>query len=568
MSKTRAKELIDLGDRLFTAKAPLDSLNQEIAEQFCPDLAEFTTTLTLGEEFTSHLDDSYSQMLHRELSDSFSSMMRPRGKRWFRPTTLDDQLDADVEVSRFLEYLGDTIWRKLYDPKTKFIRATKEADRFYSAFGQCVISVEEAPNRNHLYMRSHHLANCAWLENEIGEIDHLHRKEKMTARKMKLAFGEKNLAPNVKDACEKEPGKEFPIRIVVMPSDEYDYTGGDSKGKGGKRLPFIVCYVDVDNCKILREGGLPDFNYIVPRWRTLSGSQYAFSPAAMTSLPDARMMQTLARILMEAGEKMVDPPLIGVEEAVRDVNIAAGAMSWIDFAYDERLGEALRPLEIKGDMRTGFAMRQDLREMLKGGFLVNKLNMPEPAKEMTAYEVAQRLEEHVRNLMPIFEPIEIEYNTRLLDKTFSVLRNMNAFDWNYLPESLLDADITWAFESPLQEAMSRLLVSKGQETLTAVMGARQAGIIQASPVYEDRIVKDIVRGIAGPSTWRKSDEEEAAEAEQMAKEQKVRGMLAGAAQEIATAGQVAEQVGKGAQSLQVAGLLPPPPGQPQAAEAA
>jgi hypothetical protein len=567
MSKTRAKELIDLGDRLFTAKAPLDSLNQEIAEQFCPDLAEFTTTLTLGEEFTSHLDDSYPQMLHRELSDAFSSMMRPRGKRWFRPTTLDDKLDAEVETSRFLEYLGDTIWRKLYDPKSKFIRATKEGDRFYSAFGQCVISVEEAPNRDHLYMRCHHLANCAWLENDIGEIDHLHRKERMTARKMKMAFGEKNIAPEVRTACEKEPGKEFSVRIIVMPSDEYDYTGGDSK-RGGKRLPFNVCYVDADNCKVLREGGLPDFSYVVPRWRTLSNSQYAFSPAAMTALPDARMQQTLARILMEAGEKMVDPPLIGVEEAVRDVNISAGAMSWIDFAYDERLGEALRPLEIKGDMRTGFAMRQDLREMLKGGFLVNKLNMPEPAKEMTAYEVAQRLEEHVRNLMPIFEPIEIEYNTRLLDKVFSVLKNMGVFDWGAMPETLMNADVSWAFESPLQEATSRLLVSKGQETLTAVMGAAQAGIVKALPIHPDAIVKDIIRGISGPSTWRKSDEEMAAEAEQMEQEQKMRATMAGAAQELATAGQVAEQVGKGAQQLQVAGLLPPPPGQPQASEAA
>ena len=33
MSSARAKELIDLGDRLFSAKAPFDTLCQEIAER-------------------------------------------------------------------------------------------------------------------------------------------------------------------------------------------------------------------------------------------------------------------------------------------------------------------------------------------------------------------------------------------------------------------------------------------------------------------------------------------------------------------------------------------------------
>jgi hypothetical protein len=554
MSKTRAKELIDLGNRLFDGKQQIDSLCQEIAEQIYPYRADFTTTITPGWDYCAHLDDSFPVLLHRELSDSLSAMLRPRGKAWFRSTTLDEDTDAEVENARFLEYVATTMRRKLYDPRSKFIRATKEGDRDYTAFGQCIISVEEAPGRDHLYMRSHHFRDCAWLENEIGEIDHLHRRDTMTARKMKLAFGESNLHESIKRACEKEPGKEFPIRIIVMPRDEYDYSGGDKK-QGGKKLPFSICYVDVDNCKVLREGGLPDFPYVVPRWSTISGSPYAFSPAAMTALPDARMAQMLARILLEAGEKAVDPPLIGTEEAVKEVNIAAGAISWIDYAYDEKLGEALRPLKIDGDMRTGFAMRQDLRELLSKAFFIDKLSLPEAGGDMTAFEVARRLEEHVRNLLPLFEPIEVEYNTRLLDKTFSVLRNMGAFDFSAMPDDLAGSDITWAFESPLQEATSRLLVTKGQETLTAVLQAREAGAIQVNPIYPEKIVKDIVRGINGPSTWRKSAQEEADEADAMASQQEDQSRLAGMASTVSTGAQLAEQVGDAAKSLRDGGLL-------------
>jgi hypothetical protein len=558
MSKTRAKDLTDLGDRLFEAKTNLDGLCQEIAEQIYPYRADFTGSYPDGVEYASHLDDSYPVLLHRELSNSISAMLRPRGKSWFRCTTLDEDMDADVSVSRYLEYVGKVMRSKLYDPRSKFIRATKEGDADYTAFGQCVISVEEAQNRDHLYLRSYHFRDCAWLENEIGEIDHLHRRDQMTARKMKLAFGEKNLHESIKRACEKEPNKEFPVRIIVMPAGEYDYSGGDKKsarGKSGKRLPFTVCYVDADNSKILREGGLPEFPYVVPRWQTISGSPYAFSPAAMTALPDARMAQQLARILLEAGEKAVDPPLIGVEEAVKEVNIAAGALSWIDYDYDEKLGEALRPLKIDGDMRTGFAMRQDLREMLAKAFYIDKLTLPEAGGDMTAYEVSRRLEEHVRNLLPIFEPIETEYNSRLLDKTFAVLRNMGAFDFSAMPDELSGADMTWSFESPLQEATARLLVTKGQETLTTIAQAKEVGFIKVDPVYGEKIVKDMVRGINGPATWRKSAEEEAEEADALAQQQEAQARLAGLANTVSTGAQIAEQVGNAAQSLRNGGLL-------------
>lgn len=548
MSKTRAQELLDLGNHQFTLKDGLHGLCQEIAEIFYPARANFTTSLTWSEAFGERNDDSFPQAIHRDLANSFSSMLRPKDRAWFKCTTLDDRVDADEGNARYLEYVTSTVRRKLYDPRTKFIRATKEADYDYAAFGQCVISMEEAPNRDHLYLRSHHFRDCAWLENEIGEIDHLHRKDSMTARKLKKTFGEKALHETIKQACEKEPGKPFNVRVIVMPADEYDYAGPGAKTPKGRKLPFVICYVDADNCRILKEGALPDFNYVVPRWQTLSGSQYAFSPATMTALPDARMLETLARILLEAGEKAVDPPLIATEEAVRDISTGAGGVSWIDYAYDEKLGEALRPLQTGGDMRTGFAMRQDLRELLKNGFYLDKLTLPEAGKDMTAYEVARRLEEHVRNLLPIFEPIETEYNTRLLDKAFILLRNMNTFDLESMPDALSKQDVSWSFESPIQQASSRLLAERAQETLAVVYEAKKFGAITASPVYEDRIVKDRIRGIGGPATWRKTQAEEEAEAAEMAKRQR----LAGMAQELATAGDVANKLGGGMQQLQAA----------------
>ncbi|MTV47254.1 portal protein, partial [Streptococcus pneumoniae] len=75
------------------------------------------------------------------------------------------------------------------------------------------------------------------------------------------------------------------------------------------------------------------------------GSQYAHSPAVVAALPDARLLQQITAVILEAGEKAITPPMVGVQEAIRgDVAVYAGGITWVDAEYDERLGEVLRPM--------------------------------------------------------------------------------------------------------------------------------------------------------------------------------------------------------------------------------
>jgi hypothetical protein len=51
--------------------------------------------------------------------------------------------------------------------------------------------------------------------------------------------------------------------------------------------------------------------------------------------------------LLEAGEKVTNPPLVVTQDVVRsDVAMYAGGLVWVDRDYDERLGDAVRPLNI------------------------------------------------------------------------------------------------------------------------------------------------------------------------------------------------------------------------------
>lgn len=549
MSKRRALELIDLGNKLFSQKLQLDSLCQEIAWQFCPDLADFTTKLSLGDDWAADRMDGFPELISRELSSQIGAMLRPQDRAWFKATTMDDAMDANEENARGLQYVTSVVRRSIYDARSKFIRATKETDRFYVNFGQGVMSVEEAPGtRDHLFFRNHHLKNCAWLENNIGDVDHLHRRDKMTARAMVRHFSSSSLHQNVKDAAEKEPWKEFDIRVITLPADEYDivksYSGDTPDGKP-KKLPFITVYVDVENNTVLKEVGVPQFIYVVPRWHRFAESQYAFSPASMAALADARMAQMLSQIILEAGEKAVDPPMIGKQEIViGEPNIQAGAISWVDMEHDSKLTDALDIININADLRVGFEMRKDIREMLSKAFFIDKLNLPDQGREMTAFEVSRRLEEHVRNLLPLFEPMQIEYNVRVLDLSFELLKNMKKFDWNQVPQTLSEANFTWSFESPIQRAQDLIMVEQFKSSLEVMLLGAQAGAT-SKPIHVDAAVRDAIRGVGGPATWRKTAEEQQEEAAAMQQEQeKAKAMME--AQQVAG---IASQAGDAANKL-------------------
>jgi hypothetical protein len=578
MADHRAKELIDFGNRLFTKRDPMLTLWQEISEHFFVERADFTDSYIAGEDFARHLENSYPNLLRRELGNSISAMLRPRDRQWFKLTTLDEDMDEEPTNAAYLDYVTEKMRRMMYDTNTKLVRATKEVDHDFVTFGQGVMSIEENEERDGLFYRSYHLRDCAWIENSKGEVDHLHRRDKMSARQMAKKFGESNLDKTVKSALKRDPSKEFNIRVCCMPADEYDLVG---KGKDrklarpGTRIKYVVIYVDADNCKVLRESRYAEFPFIVPRWQTISGFQYAYSPCTSIALPDARMIQQMSRIILEAGEKSVDPPVVAVEEAVREVNLAAGGITWADFSFDGKLREAVQPIQIENNMQVAFSMQQDMRELMQKAWFLDKLHFPQPegAEQMTAREVSVRQQEFIRNLLPLFEPIEVEYNSKLLDKTYSLMRNMKMFPAEEVPETLAGAEVQWRFESPLQEGQQRIKTSQFMETLELIGAAAQMGL-PAPPIDLQTALMDAIRGTSAPGDWFKPDEQIEAEAQQGQQMEQMAQQLGMAQEVLGTVQQGAEASKTLAEGQQMAaqgaapgaapggGNLAPPPSVP------
>jgi hypothetical protein len=554
---SRAKEIVRIGNSLFDKKRTLASLWQEIALQFYPERADFTGERSEGEEFASHMFASYPAMARRELGNLLAANLRPRSEKWFSIHVEDEDLDEGDEERAYLERLTDIQWRAMYDRPAGFVRATKEADHDFATFGNAVVKYGTNVAGDALLYRNYHLRDNAWSENAEGRIDCNHRNWNPTSRQLKHYFPTA-ISDEVRKACEKDPEKKFLCRHVVMPSRLYDYTS-----KGGKQFPFVSLYVEVASETILEEVGLNYFPYVIPRWQTISGSAYGVSMATSILLPDGRTIQTLTRTLLEAGEKYVDPPMIAVSDAIRgDIALYAGGVTTADIEYDERLGEVLRPItRDRGGMPIGFEIATALKNDIRAGFFLDKIQMnPNTGKQMTLGEFRSHLQEQIRQTSPIFEPVMEDYSDPLCDGTFNVLRDNGAFPLEGMPESLAGKDIKFKFRSPLTDLADQSEVSIYGDVLTRIlMPAAQVDPAQLAQINLDEATRDAMRAGGWKAKWFAPKEAITQRREMDAQKAQEQALM----QQIGAAGQIAEQGGRGIQSVRQA-LAPDQPQNDQA----
>lgn len=524
----RTKELIAQGDALFSKRMSLMSIWQEIADNFYPERADFTALRSVGyRQFANLLTTSSPIIMRRDLGGLFSSMLRPMEKSWYSMRTMRPE-EEDEAARVWLERATQIMKRAMYDRDAQFVKATKAGDQDFAAFGQCVLTVEMNTAANALLYRCWHLRDIAWCEDSTGQVGNVHHNWRPTRATLCRLYPD-SVNPKVKAELAKEPQTEIRCRIMVCAADDYDLSTQGMKGE--KRYVHIV--YDCDNDHVMEVVVSFSKKYIVPRWQVVSnvlwGSQYALSPCTVAALPDARLLQSMTLTMLEAGEKTVNPPLIAVEEAIRsDVAVYAGGITYVDAEYDERLGEVLRPITQNNSISTGIELIDRTKEAISSAFYLNKISLPpaDGGDKMTAFEASQRVGEYIRNAMPLFEPIEYEYNAALCEETFGILFRAGAFGpLEEIPDSLSGKDIHFSFISPLAEAeeeqkAQKFLNAKGLVAASVDLDPTAAGIINV-PVA----LRDSLHGSA-PAAWLRTPEEMEAIKQQAAQQQQTQQTLA------------------------------------------
>ena len=558
MADDNAAELIKRGDRRFSKRAQLDSFRQEVALNFAPWLAEWTGSIQWGEDFASHLADSTPILLARDFVGQIGAMLRPPGKQWFWHRSSDDDINEDPEVRDYLEWRSKRMMRIMTDRVTGLLGAAKQADTFFGLFGDACMSIDLSANRDSLRFANYHTANVIWGIGSENRADVVTRKEKIEARVFMQRFrqpGDK-IHPKVKEAYDKDPDTEINIRHEVIPASEYDSYRKPLSLPEGMHAKWMSVWVDVDNKAIIRETPQQTMRYVAPRWVTLSGQPYAISPATTIALPDARLIQQQALAILDAAEKSISPPLIATMDAIRgDVQLTAGGITWIDREYDERKGDGLKALETGKNFQLGVESLLRTERQITRAFYLDTLRPVDTRRTKTREEAQFAIDEYVRAALPLFAPMQDEYNSAMLHEADEIIALTGGYEGREPPKKLKAAQIVFAWDNPLSEMMERQKAQTVAEVsqLGNAVAALEAAASQAPSLQRlntGKMFTTSVVGIGGAS-WLLTDDE--AEQKQQAATQ---GMATQAA--VAAAPNIAKLIDSGVNAAQVASTIPNP----------
>lgn len=548
---SRVRELIKISDGLFAKRGNLLNLWQEQAEHFYPERADFTVKRFLGDGNETGLMTSTPVLARRELGNMISTVLRPDGISWNNLTVEDEATNLQHDNRAWLEWATKVQRKAMYDTIANFGRATKECDHDWVTFGQGVMSTEVNMAETALLYRTWHLRDCAWSDGYTGKTDRMNRKWKPSIRQLYQKFP-KTISPKLLDRMKQDPDQEIHCQHIVCPREDYDTSVQRKTSPQAKWMSF---YIDIENEDILESTPMNWFMYNVPKWSTLSGSQYAWSPATGPGLADARTLQAMTRVLLEAGEKSVDPAMIATQEAVRsDIDIRPGGVTWVDVEYDEKLGEALRSLNQNINIPVGIELVDRMKRVVDDGFFLNKINLPADVDlgKMTAYATQKRIQESLRSVTPIFAPAIQDYNMPICELSFEILMSLKTFGPpENMPQGLRGKEVRFTFSSPLTDMIDEGNAQKFIQGAQILQVGTQIDPAQIAAINIDKAMPAALKGVGFPEDWMGDEKAVPAMRDQQAKEktaQQGMGALAGGAT-------AAKDAATAAATLQDAGLL-------------
>lgn len=482
----------------FKLQMPVLSLWQELAEQFYPERADFLRTHNVGAELSDNLSSSQPVLIRRELANSFEGMLRDG--EWFK---IGIEGEADHQGKLWLDWASKRTLMFFNQRSANFRRTTKEVDNDYVTFGDGVLTVELNQKYSGLLFRSWHMRDCAWWDNEQGQVGGVVRKWVPKLHELAAYFGEDNIHPRHKQLLATQPFKDIQVVHYDMPSEMY----GDGQYE---RFERVSIFLDIENEFLLGVTGSNRATYIVPRFQTIAGSPYAYSPATVVGLPDARTLQAMTHTLLEAGERHARPPIIATENTIRgDMNLYPDGVTFVSEDYDERDGASLRPLvqDAKG-FPIGAGMRENIVEVLQSAFYINKIGLPETTHEMTAYEVQERMKQYRRENLPLFAPVEHDYSGQMCELAFDLLFNSGFLGSPQdIPRSLMGRDVVFKFMSPLSASEEEKKVSQFSMVSNMLAEAAQFDPAVTANVNFDEALRDSIEGAGAPAKWLKSVED-------------------------------------------------------------
>lgn len=399
-----------------------------------------------GERRNRNIIDSTASKAVRTLKSGMMAGMTSPARPWRKLTVRDQELMKVENVKRWLFDVDEAMESVFHKSHLYNVLPVVYGD--CAVFATAALLVEEDFDTvlrfTPLPVGSFMVAN-----NEKLMVDVFYREFGMSVRQLIKKFGMKpdgeidwsKFSVHVKDLYDAGNMETFiDVSHVIEPNKDYDpnkleakfkkysscyYEKGTSTGPGGGRYEADV-YAD----RYLMETGYDYFPVLVPRWEVTGEDCYGTNSPGMEALGDIKQLQLGEKKIMEAIEKMINPPMVGPPE-LRNMK-ASILPSDITYVASRDAGKGFQPAhEVDPKVQELEIKQAQIRERIKGIFYEDLLLMMAQSdrRNITATEVQERHEEKMWAFGSVLEQLNKDLFAPLIDIAFSVM-----FEQGMIPE--------------------------------------------------------------------------------------------------------------------------------------
>lgn len=420
-----ASDLITKSKKAFTCmeRTNIESTWKLLAEFMLPNAnGGFFGDETKGIRRDRRVFSSIGIQSSRDLSSFLHATITNPAMDWSKLRFRTDDLNNNPKAVKWMQDSVELVHTALNE--SNFNSRIGEIYQSLSTLGTGAIFHEELtddPSGKRFNFQTWHLSQIAYAENKLGIVDTIYRKFTMTLKQICERFGD-NVPQDLQDRCENHPLEEHHLIHGIYPRNKKDIKYDTKTGLAQpKNRPFASCYVLMKSSALLLEEGYYEFPVYVPRWSTCPAEIYGYGPGHV-ALSDVRSQNKTWEEGLKSLAKSVNPVIFTTK-----MNM---------FSNDLRPGKVVQVRDVNQVKEFVTQSRLDMLEFslksmenaIKSAFYIDKLLLPPRTEtgEMTAYEVAQRLEQLQQIMGPTVSRFNDELLTPLVLRSMKILLRANA----------------------------------------------------------------------------------------------------------------------------------------------
>lgn len=379
-------------------------------------------TQTKGERKTRDIYDNTGIQSASDLASTFHSTLTNPATRWSNIEFDDPVLQDDDDARTWLESSRDKMHKALN--QSNFDVEVASNYLLFTALGTMSLQHEALPLKRDgsfggFFFKAWHLSNIAYEENQWGKVDTIYRKFKFTKKQVHERW--KDNVPK-KIAESKDWSEEFDFIHVIRPREGVGVI--EDLIVPIDQMPFESLYIYKDQNEVVERGGYMEFPNHVTRWSLTPGEKYGRGPGHI-AIPDVRTLNKMVELGLTAIARGIAPPIFTERRNILS-SLALKPNGLTTVANIDKIKEFTT--QARSDLYS--FTKEDYKNSIRQAFFLDKLLLPprEEVGEMTAFEIARRIEQTQRVLGPTFGRLNQDFLQPFVIRNFRMMLRAGAFD--------------------------------------------------------------------------------------------------------------------------------------------